>query len=138
MSITNIRSALVQAFVASNLFDPVAVQYENILFQAPDNLPWAAVYFVPVPPVVATLGEGGSDEQRGFLQIDLNFTQNSGEKEINAAFEVLRSLFTAGRRFSYSGQEVIILSCGRANGKIINGFFRIPVTVQFYAHVPRS
>lgn len=136
-SISNIRSALFKAFMDATFFAQSEVEFPNIKFVPPTDKPWAKLSFVPIQPVVASLGAGGTDEQKGFLQIDLNYAQGSGEKEALAKFEAVRNLFTAGRRFAYSSQEVIVLSCGCAQGRIVDGFFRLSITVQFYAHVTR-
>ena len=138
MSLSNCEAALIQAYKAGAFFTDANTQFENLAFTPPSATPWAAFYFVPAQPVVATLGAGGSDMLDGFVQIDLNYPANKGTKEVRDKAEALRSVFTAGARFSYSGQEVVIVSCGRSQGRIINGFYRVSVTIVFYAHINRN
>lgn len=136
MSVSNVRSALMQAFKDGDFFAKENTSFENLKF-TPGANPWCKLTFVPAQPTVATLGAGGKDRLDGFLQIDLNYPLDTGEKALNDKFDALRNTFTAGARFTYSGQEVIVASCGRSQGRIIEGFFRVSVTVIFYAHINR-
>lgn len=138
MSISTARSALVKAFVDGAFFAQEDTAYENMAFTPRAAQPWCKVSFVPAQPVVSTLGSGGSDRLDGFIQFDLNYPLNCGTKQVDDKAEALRNTFTAGARFSYSGQEVIIASCGRSQGREVGGFYRVSVTVIFYAHVIRT
>lgn len=137
MSVAKIQSALAQAFLATGLFPETNIQQENVEFEAVSGEPWAALYFFPGQPTVATLGQHGDDRFDGFLQIDVNFPTNSGAGAALAMGDSLRTTFTAGARLSYSGQEVVIVNCGCSQGRIVNGFYRVSVTVVFYAFVTR-
>lgn len=137
MSIAKVRSALVQAFVTGSFFNQTEVAYENKKFDPPKDKPWAAFFFVPIQPVVFTLGTGGYDEQRGFVQIDLNYPTDDGEKDVAAKADAIRDAFKAGFQFSYSGQEVRIVSCGRSQGRSINNYYRVSITIQFLAFIVR-
>lgn len=138
MSLTKAQSALIKAFVDGAFFPAANVEQPNVLFNPPSNAAWARLHFVPAQPTVATLGGGGTDRVDGFLQIDLNYPLNKGTKPSDDMFEALRLLFTAGARFTYSGQQVVVVSCGRSQGRTDNGFWKVPVTVVFYAHITRS
>lgn len=138
MSLSNVESALVKAYTDAAFFTNAKTQFENIAFTPPTAEPWAAFYFVPAQPVVATLGAGGSDRLDGFVQIDINYPADKGTKDAKEKADAFRNVFKAGARFSYSGQEVIIVSCGRSQGRIVNGLYRISVTVVFYAHITRN
>jgi len=138
MSASKIRSALVNAYVAGNFFSKQNTQWENVAFSPPKETPWAAVYIVPTQPAVATLGPNGTDRHDGFLQIDLNYPLNKGTKDVSDKADSVENTFTAGRRFAYSGQEVIISSCGRSQGRKVDGFYRVSVTAYWYAHVTRN
>lgn len=137
MSIAKVRSALVQAWVDGAFFPQAQVAYENFPFEPPKDKPWASVYFMPVQPIVATLGAGGKDEQRGFLQIDLNYPVGSGEKDVAAKADAIRDTFKAGYAFSYSGQEARVVSCGRSGGRVVDNYYKVSITIQFYAQIVR-
>jgi hypothetical protein len=138
MSIENTKSALIKAFTDAALFDPVlAVAWENVAFVPPVGTPWAAVTFVPTQPTVATLGDGGSDMQMGFLQIDLNYPPNDSTKAQDDMIESLRAIYKAGTTFVYGGQVATIRSCGRSQGRVINNYYKVSVTIMFWAHINR-
>lgn len=136
MSLSKVKSALVKAFVDANFFAKVNTSFENVKF-TPGASPWAKLTFIPANPVVATLGAGGSDRYDGIFQIDLNYPLDTGDEATNTKFEEIRNFFTAGRRYAYSGQEVIVSNCGRSQGRIIGGYFKTTVSVFFFAHVNR-
>lgn len=138
MSVSKIESALLKAYKDAAFFTDEKTQFENMAFTHPNGEPWGAVYFMPSQPDVSTLGTAGTDRIDGVFQIDLNFPQNSGTKDARDKSDAVRNTFTAGRRFSYSGQEVVIASCGRSQGRVVNGFYRIVMSVFFYAHVIRN
>lgn len=137
MSMTKAQSAFRQAFVTAAFFAQNKVQWPNVAFTPPAAGPWAAVHFMPTQPVVATLGLGGDDEVDGVFQVDLNYPPNSGTAEVDAKYEAIKDLFTAGTRFEYQGQEVVIRSCGRSTGKMVNNFYCVHVTIAFYAYIVR-
>ncbi len=137
MSVVKVRNALAQTFKNGSFFADDKVAWENRPFTPPKDEPWATFWFFPVQPVVASLGAGGADEQRGFAQIDLNYPQGDGVADIGAKAVAIGIVFKAGARFAYSGQEVVILSCGCSEGRIVNGYYRVSITIQFYAHITR-
>lgn len=137
MSVPKIRSALVQAFIAGAFFDSSKVQWENKQFTPPADAPWASVFFLPNNPSVATLGPDGTDEVDGFLQVDLNYPPDTGTADIDAKYDAMRLVFPAGARFTYSGTEVIIKSCGRSQGRVVGSFYRVSATIMFYSHINR-
>lgn len=138
MSFSKVESALVKAFTDGAFFPVENVGFENISFNPPvSGAPWACVWFVPSSPTVATLGAGGADLLQGYLQIDLYYPLNAGRKPANDKADALRLLFTAGARFAYSGQEVVVANCGRSQGRVESGFWKVVVKVEFYAHITR-
>ena len=136
-SLSLVRSALVKSFVDGAFFPAANIQWENVPFVPPVGLPWAAVWFMPAQPVVATLGSGGQDMVDGIFQVDLNYPLGGGDAEIGAKYDALKNLYKAGLRPSYGGQEVIVRACGRSQSQVIDGFCRCSVTVTFYAHINR-
>jgi hypothetical protein len=136
--ITNLRAALFKGFNDAAFFTAAKVGWENMPFDPPKDEPWAQIFFVPNQPSVATLGSDGEDETDGFVQINLNYPQGNGTQAIEAKFDAIRNVFTAGARFSYSGDVAVIRSCGRSQGRVVNGSYQIVVTIMFYAHINRS
>lgn len=139
MSLFKIKQALVTAYKAGNFFSDSATSYPNVGFTPPSNAPWAKVSFMPSRSEVFTLGPAGTGKDRkdGLFQIDLNYALDSGDSAISAKATDLNVYFYAGRKFSYSGQEVICRSCSISPGRVADGFYRISVTIPFYGYVTR-
>jgi hypothetical protein len=137
MSLSKVRSALVKAFTDGAFIATEKVAFENMAFETPASGAWASFHFIPNTPEVATLGAGGRDECRGFVQVDLNFPTGSGDKAAGDMADTIKNVFKAGARFAYSGQEVIIRSVGRSQGRVVNNFYRVSITINFYAQLIR-
>lgn len=137
---SKVRSALVKSFIDLSTAEGWDYQIisENVPAKPNHDSTWIGLTYIPNIPFVTTLGDGGEDEINGILQLDIYVPTGSGEKEALDIVDVLRSYFTAGRRISYSGQEVVIQNCGRSDGFISNNFFRIPVSVIWYSRLIRN
>lgn len=137
MSVSKLRSALTQSFVNAALVATSRVQQENLPFTPPKDGFWAALWFMPNQPSVATLGPNGTDDADGIFQIDFNFPLQSGTEEVEAKADSLRNVFPAGSYHTYNGETAVVRSCGRSPGRIVGNFFRISSTVFFYSHITR-
>ena len=135
MSMTKVQHALIAAVNTSLGATPAG--YENEPFDPPADAKWARVFFLPNNPSVETLGANGEDFVDGIVQIDLNYPVKTGGAEARADFETIRAAFPAGARPSHSGQEVIIRNCGRSAGRVVDGWFRVSITITWYALIPR-
>lgn len=126
---------------SKNLFagwtTPMAVCWENTTFAAPDSSPWLAVFFVPVDNSVNTLGPTGLDEEIGFLQIDVNYPKGGGESDMRATLEKIRRCFYNGRRITFDGQMVTILSASSSGGRIVDNHYRKSITVRWRTYIQR-
>jgi len=68
----------------------------------------------------------------GFKVIYVTVKPDSTTNYINVA-----QYFKAGTRLAYGGQQVQIQSCGRSQGRLVDGFFRVSMTINWTAYVPR-
>ncbi len=137
MSLTQVNKALVKAFADGAFFDKAKVAQENITFDPPNAEAWAKLFFFPGEGVVATLGAGGTDRYDGFLQVDLNYPVGNGTKAIGEKADAIINAFTAAKRFTDSGQEVICKTCGRSPGRTKDGTYTVSVSLYWYAYVIR-
>lgn len=132
-----IKKALMQGVADSPLGLPYAV--ENAPFEKPtDGSPWASAFVLPNQPSVATLGDAGQDAHDGILQIDLNYPLLTGDAAVTAKADELAGFFKAGERLSHSGVQLTVTSCGRSRGREVDGWYRVSVTVAWFARVPRN
>ena len=135
MSLSNVENALITAYQGAGLSLPT--EYENQEFTRPSSGNYATVYFVPNQPEGGTLGDTGEDAIDGFFQIDIYVERFKGNSEIRAHLETLRSVFKAGARFTSNGQTVIINSCGRNQGRNIDGYYMATITIFWRAYLNR-
>ena len=134
---SGLRKALVQGVEDSPLDLPYAA--ENSPFSKPtDQSPWAAVHIFMNQPSVATLGTEGQDAHDGIMQIDLNYPLNTGEAAVTAKADGLTDFFKAGKRLAHSGVELTVSSCGRSRGREVEGWYRVSMTVTWFARVSRN
>ena len=132
-----IAECLVKAYLVGGFNLPAA--YENRAFSKPGpDGPWAALFLLPDKPRPVTLGPHGEDEHRGILQVDLHYPLNSGTAGINAKYNELASWFTAGRRFIHNGTGVSVRSCGRGRGREDDGWWTVPVSINWYSKLHRG
>lgn len=134
---SGLDKALRQGVADSPLDLPYAVP--NAPFTKPtDQSPWASVFILPNQPSVATLGAEGQDAHDGILQIDLNYPINTGEAAVTAKADELTDFFKAGKRLAHSGVELTVASCGRSRGREVDGWYRVSMTVTWFARVARN
>lgn len=137
MNQAKVKSALITAYKNGGFFSDANTRWENSTFTPPNATPWAAVSYIPAQPDVATLGDDGEDEVRGIFQIDLNYPVNSGTQASEQKADSIAQLFKAGERFTYSGQQVVIRSCGRSASYVADSWWRTNISVSFYARMNR-
>lgn len=135
MSLSKVEQALLTA--VGTALNAIPTAYENVKFDKPSGSKWASVYFIPNLPSVETLGGAGQDMVDGIVQIDLNYPMDQGDATARADFETIRGSFKAGTRLTQSGQQAVVLSCGRSSGRPVDGWYRIVITIGWYALIPR-
>ena len=135
MSLASVQEALQGAVIAA--LAGIPTEYENAVFTKPTNSKWARLWFIPNQPVPNTLGTSGEDEATGILQIDLNYPRNTGTRESIADFEEIRAAFPAGNAYTRDGQTVQALNCGRSQGRLVDNWYRVSITISWWALIPR-
>lgn len=135
MSLNDVQYALQHA--VSQCLQGWPLAEENKPFRPQGGRKWAAVHFLPRQPAAAALGSDAADEVRGIVQIDLNYPPGLGTDEARRDFELVRQCFHAGTRLARNGREVLIINCGRAAGQNLDGFYRVPITISWFAHIER-
>lgn len=112
--------------------------YENKKFTPTEGVPWARVTVLPARPSVVTLGSSGEDEHTGITQIDLFYPLDSGDGEILAMSDAIRTVFKAGTGMSYNGLSVTVLSCGRSGGRLVDGLYNIILEIEWRCRTSRA
>jgi len=114
-----------------------SIARENAPVTTPTNAKWAAVFFLPNTPSVDTLSSTGQDMTDGVYQIDLNYPRWTGDSTARSDFEAVRDKFPAGQKLTSGGQAVAISNCGRSEGRTVENFWRVTVSIYWYAMIER-
>ncbi|MAF43766.1 MAG: hypothetical protein CMI54_06330 [Parcubacteria group bacterium] len=138
MSLHNTKKALFQAFIDHTDIDEAHIAVPNVSFTPPQDEIWARLNFIPNQPEVGTLGDAGLDDVTGIFQIDLNMVQGQGDEDLLAMAQCALDYFTAGRYFKYQGQCVKIVSAGFKNGFETDSFYRVMLTISWFAQLTRN
>lgn len=139
MSMEKVQQALIQQFVTDyGTTWANRIAYENVKFTPPTAQAWLSVHFMPADERVATLGgDSGLDEATGLFQVNIYSPTGAGETTIRQTVNSLRTSFRP-RVLQYGGQGVTILSRSRANGGSRDGFYVVPFSVSWRAHIRRN
>ena len=108
MSESKIHSALVAAFLASDVMPQSQTAFEGRTFAPVTGQSWARLTGLPSGRAPAGLGSAAPQEWTGILQIDLFHPKNTGHAEILEDVDTLQSYFRSGGRIEYYGQNVLI------------------------------
>lgn len=134
-----IETALRKAFLAAIPAAEGNTAFENVAFDPSTKDVWFSFSYIPNQPTVATLGDAGTDEITGLVQVDYNIKAGRGKQGLQAIENALRESFTAGKRFVEAGCIVRITSCGRnASGRLVDGFYRYIFSIVFESRIPRN
>ena len=133
---TDIEKALIGAVRTVDAVSPIA--YPNNELETKPDAVWLQIHNMRSESAPATLGDAGEDNHPGFLQIDINFPSNKGTKEVLSKADEFAAYFTAGKTLVYAAQEVKVLSCSLTQGRYVGGYYRVSLTVTYYARTFRS
>jgi hypothetical protein len=135
MSFANIESALLTAYTGGSF--GLSTAYENVDFSPVDGTAWAMINFLPAQPEPTSIGQDGIDLHTGVFQIALKYPPNTGRSAVVAKADAIAAVFYAGAHLGYNGQYVTISSCGRSGGGLVDGWFTVYLTINWWAHVLR-
>lgn len=140
MTQSNIKKALVtagKAFLEAQGFTG-AIHWENRVFDPSGLQKWASIFHAPSRPSVVSLGSGGLDRETGFLQIDFNIPQNTGDGAINVWADAAREEFIAGKSYTFSGQPVTVINTGISAGRNVDSWYKKSLTIAYRADLTRT
>lgn len=113
--------------------------YKNQTFTNPDpDEPVSDASLLQDKPQPVMFAPQGKDEHRGIFLVNLHSPLNSGTAGINTKYNELASWFTAGRRFIHNGTGVSVRSCGRGRGREDDGWWTVPVSINWYSKLHRG
>lgn len=114
MSEAKIHSALVAAFIASQVMPTERTAFEGKAYTPVQGQSWARLTGLPTGRAPAAQGRNAAQEWTGVLQIDLFHPKDTGHAAILADVDKALSFFKSGRRIGYQGQSVLIRRAERS------------------------
>lgn len=133
----DIEKALVNAYLAVDNTTPTEFPNSNLASGSKTAL-WARVLNERAVNGPVTLGDAGQDDHRGFLQVDINYPEGKGTGQVLQKADELLSYFKAGLSVSYNGQTVTVLSTSLSPGRVVGGYYRVTVTINYYSRTNRN
>lgn len=103
----------------------------------PEGL-WLQLFNMRAESAPITLGDKGEDNHPGVLQIDINYPKGHGTGHVLQKADELAAFFTAGKSLSYNTQEVKVQSSSLSSGRYVGGYYRVSLTINYYARTTRS
>lgn len=114
MSELKIHSALVTAYLASDVMPKARTAFEGRSYEPVTGKSWARLTDMPTARNPAANGRYAPQERRGYLQIDLFHPKHKGAHPILSDADKAFGFFRPGRRFNYEGQGLAIRSTDRS------------------------
>lgn len=133
----NIELALFNSYREIGLTYPLSEPNKELTNKQKGNGAWIKLAVLNAQSNVATLGDSGTDNNPGVLQIDVNVLQNTGTGVLLNICDTICSHFHAGKGLQYKGQGVKITGSSISGIRNVGGYARRTVSVRFYARTPR-
>jgi len=134
----DIEKALITAYKAVGTLVPTGYPGAELEDgDKPDGL-WCHVHNVRSESTPVTLGDQGEDNHPGFMQIDINYPKGKGSGDLLVKADEIALAFPSGRALTYNGQEVKVLSTTLGPGRYVGGYYRISLTINYYARTQRN
>lgn len=133
---TDIEKALINAVLSVDNVTPCGMPAAE-LDEYPDGL-WLQLFNLRAESSPVTLGDAGEDNHPGVLQIDINYPKGKGTGDVLSKADEFASFFTAGKSLLYNTQEVKVLSSSLSPGRYVGGYYRVSLSINYYARTTRS
>ena len=133
---TVMQSAVDALATISGFTVETSVAWPSLAF-TPATAAWIRVSYMPTKSSTETFGIGGENELLGILQFDVSIPTNGGDKEQDRILTALELRYIPGVSVTLNGQPVSFISCDRSNGRHVDGFWRVSLSVTFRARYSR-
>lgn len=133
MSNLAVRAALETALAAITPALPTAWENKNFVPPAADQ-PYQAAFIMFTEPDNPEMGAGY--QERGFMQVNLVYPENTSSGAIGARAKLIRDTFYRGLSLTQNGVTVMVnRTPAIGNGSGADGRFNLPVKIPFEAQV---
>jgi len=128
-----IDAALIQEFIDNNFSLPMA--HENLPYEPVSGTAYADLRVIPND--ITVLSYNNSDDTDGVFRILLNYPADTGAVAAKLKADEIMTAFKNGTRLNYNGQQVFITKVSRNTGEVLDGWYRLPVFIYYYAIIAR-
>lgn len=125
----DIEAALMTRLSTLSSSPPVA--WPNVEYSPTADTEYLQVNFLPVGTDQASLGTSGKDLTNGILQIDVVTPAGTGR---TTTIDSVADHFARGTTVSYNGVSVRVRSVSQSPAIFDGGWYRVPVTINFYTY----
>ena len=130
---------IVYKILAQNLQDnysaPTTINWENVTYTPDVNTSWIQEFFVPNESPQVTLGTDGDVESYGFYQLNVKTPSGTGTVTSGTIVQELSEIFKIKTTLSLDGYDVYIESFNPAQGIEVDGWWVIPITIDWSCYM---
>ena len=123
-----------------NAYTPaLSIAWENVTFTPKTNVTHVRVNFIPAETRPAARFRTAMVFESGFYQIDVYAPQDQGTSTIDTLVEGIRTHFNRGLRLTDSDNNVVQINDtpSISQGQREAGFYRVRITVDWFAYLPQ-
>jgi hypothetical protein len=110
------------------------VAWENLDYQPVQGVSYLRPTHIPASTNQAALGNSGEDRHDGIYQVDVIAEAGKGKGAAYTLADQVADHFARGTDLTYNGLTVTIRNTPRLTGRTSNGWFIVPVEVQYFAY----
>lgn len=137
MSDPYIDNALTGAYIDGG-FDSIPTAYPNDDFDPKNETEFNQIHLIPSASQGATFGQGGRDVESGIFQITLNVQSGTQDGVILSRARAIKSYFQQNNSLTYSTVTVNITTITIEQGFHSDGWYKVPVSINYRSHLMRG
>jgi hypothetical protein len=111
------------------------IAYENAAFTPVDGVLYLLETFIPNIKDQLGLGHSSADDYEGFYQITVNDSRSNRRFTAQEQARLLMLHFPRGAEYTFNGVKVKITSARVSQGITQEGWYSVPVTIEWRAIV---
>lgn len=115
-----------------------AVAWPNRTYIPVKGTKWIRPTLLPASSEVATIGETNStDLNTGIYQVDVFIDAGEGKNDAMVQADLIADHFKRDTELTYNGRTVIIKNVGQSPSQTDNGWFQVPVNIEYQSYTLR-
>jgi len=95
---------------------------------------WIRPALLPADTIAATIGDTSStDLNTGIYQVDIFTKAGEGKNDAMVQADLIADHFKRDTELTYNAHTVVIKNVSQSPAQINNGWFQVPVNIEYYA-----